>query len=1198
MGYKENKFIVGRDEYLHLIENEFDKLLMGDLGLSIITGEAGVGKTYLVNQNESLFISNHSTYIKTKFNQHHRNVVTPMIHIIDEIMQHIFTLDKESFLRVKKTLKLSLRNNCNIILAICPNAHKIFDKKSDGLSIEDMHEEKLSEAIFQMIRAVSKVLFPLVIFIDDLHWADNISMNVIEKLCEGQANINIHLILAFRDKINPTVDERLRRHGKIQLHAFATDQIREYITQRFSLNIINLDNLIQYIYNLTKGNPFYLYLITQQMIKNNIVVRTGDHWKANLKKINNLELSKEIQDVILEQIHTLSLEEIRILQFISCFGGHIYSEMLNLFYPDSEKNLMEKLCKKSLLVRHINKNRLEYSFTHDLVYDVIYKTHKVQEKERTDYHIAHTLLNTAEYSKTSALLITSFILKVDKEWLKKEDAMQWIPVVAEAGEIAKARGNIEYALKIFQLCDYLIKINIKKPKKSFYLGIKLSYMQCWFINEKELEAKKYYEQLLKEFSDRESVIKIKLKYIYYYAYNADWENVLSLGSDILHDLGYFFNIRSIPLDLFRSKFMYTHKSIEKIKDAPLVTDDRILTILEVLVVMFPAANRLNLKMFTLVTLKLAILSYKHGNSKYSSIGYASYCYLLYFVFKDYKKGDRLQKITLALLNNQKSCARSIAYAVIGTFTYHWTNTFSSTLECLKRSIESGEEEGEYLYSNYAIVFSIITEYVMGKPLQEIADYINSQTTKKSRLESYLTRHMCHIYLSQITFLKTGSYYYEYGIDESKQSFYDTIVLNANMIRLQRLFLENKFKEAYALVKKTEPLVKKHKGFVLNGAFKFYSTITRIITHQSLNGCEQKNNKETIAKNIRILRKWADVFSKNHRARYLLAQAEYNVHIDNLIHKQEYYYYEAILTSKQERNIQLEAFANLLAARYYKYNHKMAEFYAKEASDLYKKWGANYIAKMIFNEFKINDASLSNNQILIQDVREGELLKDLSCIHTLSEEEACLYILNFLVDNQYADFCCILLEKRGEMHLKYSREKKGNAITHTKSVNMNYVDKIPHKVFRYVSRTEKNVMLMKNEDRRLFQNDAYLSENKNLSILCIPIKQMEVLTGIIYLEINQEKDKNVDHIVELLISLIPSKGNAQSKKQRVKGENLLTARETQILKLISRGMSNSQISEKLYIAEGTVRNHLSKVYSKLDVDNRMQAIIEAREKNII
>lgn len=61
---------------------------------------------------------------------------------------------------------------------------------------------------------------------------------------------------------------------------------------------------------------------------------------------------------------------------------------------------------------------------------------------------------------------------------------------------------------------------------------------------------------------------------------------------------------------------------------------------------------------------------------------------------------------------------------------------------------------------------------------------------------------------------------------------------------------------------------------------------------------------------------------------------------------------------------------------------------------------------------------------------------------------------------------------------------------------------------------------------------------------------------------------------------------------------LTERERKILALLARGASNREISESLYIAGGTVKNHLSNILGKLGVRDRTQAALKARELGLL
>lgn len=61
---------------------------------------------------------------------------------------------------------------------------------------------------------------------------------------------------------------------------------------------------------------------------------------------------------------------------------------------------------------------------------------------------------------------------------------------------------------------------------------------------------------------------------------------------------------------------------------------------------------------------------------------------------------------------------------------------------------------------------------------------------------------------------------------------------------------------------------------------------------------------------------------------------------------------------------------------------------------------------------------------------------------------------------------------------------------------------------------------------------------------------------------------------------------------------LTAREKEILKMVSQGASNNDIAQKLFVREVTVKTHLNSIFKKLKVKNRTQAVLLAMQMRII
>jgi DNA-binding NarL/FixJ family response regulator len=61
---------------------------------------------------------------------------------------------------------------------------------------------------------------------------------------------------------------------------------------------------------------------------------------------------------------------------------------------------------------------------------------------------------------------------------------------------------------------------------------------------------------------------------------------------------------------------------------------------------------------------------------------------------------------------------------------------------------------------------------------------------------------------------------------------------------------------------------------------------------------------------------------------------------------------------------------------------------------------------------------------------------------------------------------------------------------------------------------------------------------------------------------------------------------------------LTARERQVLQLLSEGLRPGEIADRLYLSIKTVKNHLTSVYNKLGVETGAQAVVEAYQRGIV
>lgn len=114
--------------------------------------------------------------------------------------------------------------------------------------------------------------------------------------------------------------------------------------------------------------------------------------------------------------------------------------------------------------------------------------------------------------------------------------------------------------------------------------------------------------------------------------------------------------------------------------------------------------------------------------------------------------------------------------------------------------------------------------------------------------------------------------------------------------------------------------------------------------------------------------------------------------------------------------------------------------------------------------------------------------------------------------------------------------------------------------------------------------GYLLKDVPLEELVDGIKQVAAGKTIVRPQITERFMQNVEGLKNDFMSL--------------ERPDPLTNRETEILRLMAGGYSNKEIANSIFVAEGTVKNHVSNILSKLGVRDRTRAVLKALELGLI
>ena len=92
-----------------------------------------------------------------------------------------------------------------------------------------------------------------------------------------------------------------------------------------------------------------------------------------------------------------------------------------------------------------------------------------------------------------------------------------------------------------------------------------------------------------------------------------------------------------------------------------------------------------------------------------------------------------------------------------------------------------------------------------------------------------------------------------------------------------------------------------------------------------------------------------------------------------------------------------------------------------------------------------------------------------------------------------------------------------------------------------------------------------------------------------------------YVDKLLAAYEQPANHADNRKSKIRKSTMLeplSQRELEILKLITQGLSNREIGERLFLALDTVKGHNRRIFDKLQVQSRTEAIAHARELGLL
>lgn len=1188
------------------MENEYSTAI-------IVTGEAGVGKSELIHSLVKSQKLKSYNIVRSKFSLNRIHPLGVINNIVEILIHHILTLNQHQFPYFMKKMKKELGRDQGLLNLVTPMAEeylKIESKKTNCDYVKLKY--RLRKVIFTFIKLASEQFYPLVLVIDDLQWTDDLTLGFILDIFKKLDCMTLSLLILQRPNRHDLVGkmEKIYKNNKCygfstyQIEPFDFKEVQMFIEDTYGTSLVNKILMSQLVYEISSGSPFYIKEVLQRLESENLLKYNTDlnKWSFSEENTLNNKIKNDIQNILTLNLMKLNFIEKSMLNYIALLNEESSYELLNKLTKKMKVNLDEILKKLELLnyiVIFLGRYDKKVKIAHNIIKEIIFNN--LDSNIKRDMH-----------KEISQVL---YIESGDKY-----QNQRWVYHVLEAGEInnedidlSKKLCKIEKCIEeVKQVSDYekalkiLMFLEKRMSPEDITLKFKLELTETIYLCGETDKAFLEMNRLIEEYKEKDSQILIYRKLMDFYNYKGLCNKVVENGVKILNMLNYNINPNGIREDILETQKLFSDSNLNKIQKNHKIKNDDILFILDVLTTMLPATIIATEDLYIQIFLRIAQISIRNGNSIYAPIGYIMMSHIFNSLLKNPEKAKKLQKIALKLSkeNELKYDINAMVYSLNGAFVEHWFNGYTNSEKYLKHAIRLAEFEGEKIYSAYSTIALINCKMLLGKSLSQLIQWIENIEKEKSWLIDDVTdyfRYLKEYYFRQLMFGDAESVYKEYidriGKNPSK-------IYVAKLFEMQVLYHEGLIEEAYELTLEIEKNLDFILGYIVYLEVVFFCGLTRLRMHCQLEDNEKKENVRVIERHINMLQNSINLGnSKEYKIKKELLECYYKIQVEDSKKAIE----KLLKLSKKvelEESDYMAAIIHYIIADCLKIFEKTARIHLIEASKRYRKWGADYIAKLISKEVytKNDEANIYNLDVGTLELKSEVKRKYESVFISLNK-------FSLVDDKEYADaFLKILVQLENWNYGEIFVENMGKLIQKSFYKNIlvdcdNKKTSLKNKIINYVFRTHTIIKINKYETLNMFED---IIDDINYSILCMPIKYHNILVGVIYFEIPKDFDLRENHI-DLINNLMPNlllkqrvlagvDFYSQLKPKLVKHD--LTEREIEIIVLVAEGYSNGEIANNLNIAEGTVKNHLSSIFLKLEVDSRIKAVVIANRLNII
>lgn len=1095
-----------RDREVALLREAEKEARAGRSVCFLLTGEAGSGKTSLVRHVFQDAALRGAVFVSGKFDSLHPRPHQGIHDAVKDLVIRSLGKGDEEIRDIRNRLAGTLSFGRTILLNLFPEASPFLDK--DEISCPGPEEVRNLTGFLvpRFFSAFAGQGYPLILFLDDLQWAEEDSILLIRQMVLSEVP-GLLLVMAWRNPdggvelpgSSSLLDSFSGGSPPVCLGSFTAGQTEELIKAVVPFHDLDIKGFAALVYTKSRGNPLFIRLYLQALEEEGLLF--FDHlkgiWEGDLRKIAEAKTSSDVVDFLITRLDGKPEEEKQALMLAACLGITFETDILaELLSCSSEKarRILARPLEEGLLLRVSAAE--DYAFLHDRVRQAARALADEPERLRIHRKIG-ALLEKRQDDLVGAVhhyhqALKTFTNREDRSFLEKLNR--------DVAVRAKKSAAFDLFHRCMQTALFLKDPDVWETDYPAALALFTDAAEAALLVSDHDMAETCAEEIrlhARNACDGLAASDIRIRSL---MARHRMKEAFATVLVALESLGYRFPRRFLllhsRLETARTGFRLERSVASWGSQAPM-TGPREVGVLKILIDGASSSYIAVPEFFPLVACFMVNLHLKKGWTDYFAFSLALYGNILMDRPGKGKLALRLDRVINEIIENDKAGEETQKVLFFANSMCRvWLGPLEKTLEPLNQGFEKGRERGDFEYAMLCGQFFYLHSLFCCRRLDDLHEGLRRCTAAARELSQtrsvYGTSRLMQFYLNLTGknpggSVLSGDYFREDRDLPHLEAVSDRCGLGT--VRIYKMILAlllEEYQEAVDYSDEASPHIPALRGEYLVGLWVFHTALARA----ALGG---EGAFRRLGPALKKLKTWSRLAPENFLHQYHLLQAE-KLRLEGKYSEAARLCQTAITGAESNRFFLDAALARERLWWCFRDQGRMVE--AEEAlgaaRDAFREYGC--LVKVKSLEAKYPDLK---NRKSGTSFDAGSVVEAARAISgEMVPERLAERLLAIVMENSGATRGIFFLMDREELKPEAQGVCDGGPVRITHDPG---AFPFPGTVLRYVRRTRETVTLANGAQQLPHGADPYLSRFRILSVLCVPLIHRNDLKGILYLE---------------------------------------------------------------------------------------------------